>query len=171
MHVQHLRDAIRTHLHNPLEFAHAWDSVTEAELVPWYRDNVEADRARLGEIEALRNGCEPPPADSSSAMLRQALLAAVPRDPDAFRAVLASLCCLTPLRDTLANQSLVERIHELANNAEPPPPAGPNRAQLLQILRGAAPRSPTRKSNRKPPIRTPRSHADSPVSAEAAASS
>jgi 2-polyprenyl-6-methoxyphenol hydroxylase-like FAD-dependent oxidoreductase len=155
MHVQHLRDVIRTHLHDPLEFAHAWDAVTEAELVPWYRDNVEADRARLGEIEALHNGCEPPPADSSSAVLRRALLAAVPHDPDAFRAVLASLCCLTPLRSTFNNQRFVERILELANDAEPPPPSGPNRTQLLQLLNGAARRDPTRKSDRKPPIRTP----------------
>jgi 2-polyprenyl-6-methoxyphenol hydroxylase-like FAD-dependent oxidoreductase len=169
MHVQHLRDVIRTHLHDPLEFAQAWDGVTEAELVPWYRDNVEADRARLGEIEALRNGCEPPPADSSSAALRQALLAAVPRDPEAFRAVLASLCCLTPLRNAFTNQSLVERIQGLADNAETPPPAGPNRAQLLQILCGVARRNPTRKSDRRPPIRTPGSRAGSPLSAGAPA--
>jgi 2-polyprenyl-6-methoxyphenol hydroxylase-like FAD-dependent oxidoreductase len=169
MHVQRLRDVIRTHLHDPLEFAQAWDSVTEAELVPWYRDNVEADRARLGEIEALRNGCAPPVADSSSAALRQALLAAVPRDPDAFRAVLASLCCLTPLRNTLMNQSLVERIQGLANSAEPPPPAGPSRAQLLRVLSGVTRRNPTRMGDRKPPIRTPMSRAGGPLSAGAPA--
>jgi hypothetical protein len=155
MHVQRLRDVIRTHLHDPLEFAHAWDAVTEAELVPWYRDNVEADRARLGEIEALRSGCELPPADSPSAVLRRALVAAVPRDPDAFRAVLASISCLTPLRDTFKNQRLVERILELAKTAEPPPPTGPNRQQLLQLLSNAGRRNPTPYNKRNPPIPTP----------------
>jgi 2-polyprenyl-6-methoxyphenol hydroxylase-like FAD-dependent oxidoreductase len=155
MHVQRLRDVIRAHLHDPLALAEVWDAVTDAELAPWYRENVEEDRARIGEIEALRNGLEPPPPSDSSTVLRRALLAAVPRDPDAFRAFLASRCCLTPLRETFANQELVERILELANGSERPPLAGPNRAQLLQLLDGLAHRTPTRKSHRKPPIRTP----------------
>jgi 2-polyprenyl-6-methoxyphenol hydroxylase-like FAD-dependent oxidoreductase len=159
MHVQHLRNVIRTHLDDPPEFAQVWDAVTEAELAPWYRDNVEADRARLREIEALRNGCKPPPAETSVAVLRQALLAAVPRDPDAFRAVLASICCLTPLSHAFTNQRFVERILELANNAEPPPPSGPDRTELLRLLSGATRRNPTRTSDRKPPTPTPVSRA------------
>lgn len=155
MHVQRLRDVTRAHLHDPLEFAEVWDAVTEAELVPWYRENVEEDRARIGEIEALRNGLEPAPQSDPSAVLRQALLAAVPGDPDAFRAFLASRCCLTRLDETFANQELVERILELANDTERPPLAGPNRAQLLQLLEGSAHRSPNHNSHRKPPIRTP----------------
>jgi hypothetical protein len=49
---------IRTHLDDPLELASVWDAVTEAELTPWYRENLEEDRARIAEIEALRNGLE-----------------------------------------------------------------------------------------------------------------
>jgi len=162
MHVQRLRDTIRAHQHDPLEFAEAWDAVTETELVPWYRENVEEDRARIGEIEARRNGLEPAPPRHSSAVLRQALLAAVPHDPDAFRAFLASRCCLTPLSETFANQQLVERILELASARKRPPIAGPNRAELLQLLERPDRRTPARRSHRKPPIRTslsrPRSH-------------
>ena len=149
MHVQHLRDVIRANLHDPLEFAEAWDAMTEAELVPWYRENVEQDRGRIGEIEALRNGLEHAPQSDPSAMLGQALLAALPRDPDAFRAFLASRCCLTPLRETFANRELVERILELAEGSEPPPPPGPDRAQLLQLLDGSAHRSPTGRQQRQ----------------------
>jgi hypothetical protein len=155
MHVRCLRDVIRAHLHDPLEFAEAWDAATEAELVPWYRENVEEDRARIGEIEALRNGLEPALPGNSSAVLRQALLAAVPRDPDAFRAFLASRCCLTPLRETFANQQLVERIRELAGDSERPPLAGPNRAALLQLLDSFDHRNPARRTHRNPPARTP----------------
>lgn len=154
MHVQRLRDAVRAHLHDPLEFSEAWDTATEAELVPWYRENVEEDRARIGEIEALRNGLEPAPRSDASAALRQALLAAVPRDPDAFRAFLASRCCLTRLRETFANQQLMQRILELANDSERPPLAGPDRAQLLQLLDDFAHRSPSRRSHRNPSTRT-----------------
>jgi len=150
MHVQRLRDVVRAHLHDPLVFAEAWDAVTEAELVPWYRENVAEDRARRGEIEALRNGLDPAPQPDSSAVLRRALLAALPRDPDVFRAFLASRCCLTPLRETFANRGLVARILELAGDSEPPPPAGPSRTQLLKLLDGSARRGPIRGSHPKP---------------------
>ena len=136
MHVQRLRDVIRAHLDDPYEFAEVWDVVTEAELTPWYRENVEEDRARIGEMEALRNGLKPEAPSTPSAMLRQALLAAVPRDPDAFRAFLASRSCLTPLRETFANPGFVEHILRIAGESDGPPPAGPNRTQLLGLLDG-----------------------------------
>jgi 2-polyprenyl-6-methoxyphenol hydroxylase-like FAD-dependent oxidoreductase len=153
MHVQHLRDVIRAHLHDPLEFARAWDAMTEAELVPWYRENVEEDRARISEIKAHRDGREPTPPRDSSAVLRQALLAALPRDPDAFRAFLASRCCLTLLGEALAHEQLVERILELANTGERPALSGPNRAQLLQLLGSTPRRNRTRRSQRKRQVR------------------
>ncbi|MBV9005973.1 MAG: FAD-dependent monooxygenase [Solirubrobacterales bacterium] len=154
VHVQRLRDVIREHLQDPHRFARAWDAATEAELVPWYRENVEEDRARIGEIEALRNGHEPAPQSDSSTVLRRALLAAAARDPDAFRAFLASRCCLTPLRETFADRELVERILELATDRQRPLLAGPDRAQLLQLLDGFAHLRPTRKSHPKPRIRS-----------------
>jgi hypothetical protein len=112
----------------------ARDSVSAAELAPWYRENVEEDRARITEIEALRNGLQPARQSDPSAVLRQALPAAVLRDPDAFRAFLASRCCLTPLQQTFTNEQFVERILELAKDNQLQPPAGPNRAQLLQLV-------------------------------------
>jgi 2-polyprenyl-6-methoxyphenol hydroxylase-like FAD-dependent oxidoreductase len=139
MHIQRLRDVVRAHLDNPRELAEVWDAVTEAELTPWYRETVEEDRSRVREMEALRNGVELERHGGASAAARAALLAAVPCDPDAFRAFLRSRCCLTPLRDTLADQDFVDRILAVANDSEPPPLAGPNRAELLQILD----RSPT----------------------------
>jgi 2-polyprenyl-6-methoxyphenol hydroxylase-like FAD-dependent oxidoreductase len=154
MHVQRLREVTRAHLHDRLEFAAAWDAATEAELVPWYRENVEEDRARIGEIEALRSGHEPAPRRDSSAVLRGALLAAVPRDPDAFRAFLASRCCLTPLRETFADQQLVKRIRELASHSKPPPQAGPDRAQVLQLLDRFAHGNPSRRRHRTTSTRT-----------------
>ena len=136
MHVRRLRDVIRAHLGNPREFAAAWDEATAAELTPWYRENVEEDRARIREMEALRKGSAPAPLRTRSGLLRQALLAAVPRDPDAFRAFLASRCCLTPLRETFANPQFVEHIVRVAGDSPAPRPAGPNRAQLLDLIDG-----------------------------------
>ncbi|MBV9944578.1 MAG: FAD-dependent monooxygenase [Solirubrobacterales bacterium] len=134
MHVQRLRDVIGAHLENPRELAEAWDEATEAELTPWYRENVAEDRARIAEMEALRHGLGPEPPRTRSALLRRALLAAVPRDADAFRAFLASRCCLTPLRETLANPEFVEHIFRVASDSPAPRPAGPNRVQVLDLL-------------------------------------
>ena len=137
MHVQRLRDVIRSHLDDPLEFADVWDAVTEAELTPWYRDNVEEDRDRIAEIAALRNGLEPGPEPGTRAELRAALGAALPHDPEAFRALVSWRSCLTRLEETFANQEFVERILEVARDQDRPPLAGPNRPQLLALLAGA----------------------------------
>ena len=134
MHVQRLRDAIRAHLDDPREFAEVWDGVTEAELTPWYRENLEEDRDQMREMQALRHGLAPEVPGTRSAALGRSLLAAVPRDPDAFRAFLASRCCLTPLRQAFANPRFVEHVLRLACEREAPPPAGPDRAQLLRLL-------------------------------------
>ncbi|HUA70872.1 MAG TPA: hypothetical protein VMA96_07320 [Solirubrobacteraceae bacterium] len=136
MHVQCLRDVIREHLADPLEFAEAWDAVTEAELTPWYRENVEEDRDRIAEIAALRKGLEPEREPGSRAAIRAALYAAIPHDPDAFRVHVAWRSCLTRLEETFADQECVERILELARGVDRPPLMGPNQSQLLALLAG-----------------------------------
>jgi len=134
MHVQRLRDVVRAHLEDRLEFAEVWDAVTEAELTPWYRENVDEDRLRMCEIEALRNGRKPDRPSTPSEVFRQALAIAATRDPDALRVALDARACLTSLRDALGNPDLVTRVLELAEQCDPPPLAGPNRAQLLELL-------------------------------------
>lgn len=136
MHVQRLRDVVRAHLDDPREFAEAWDAVTEAELTPWYRENVAEDRARVGEMDALRRGLEPEPPRTRQATLAQAFFSAVPHDADVFRAFVASRSCLTRVGEALANPALVERVLGLAGDRDRPPPMGPNRTQLLRLLQG-----------------------------------
>jgi hypothetical protein len=108
---------MRGYLEHPRQFAEVWDAVTEAELTAWYREIVEEDRARIGEIEALRT--------RARARAGQGLVSR------------AAGACLTPLRETFANPGFVERILELAHDTDPPPLAGPNRNQLLQLLEGS----------------------------------
>ncbi len=134
LHAQCLREVVSSHLEGPLEFAQAWDAATEAKLTPWYRETVAEDRHRLHEIDALRNGLEPPqPSDPSSA-LRGALLAAMMHDPDLFRAFLESRGCYTPLRETFARTGVPERIRELAAEHERLQMPGPDREELLRLL-------------------------------------
>jgi hypothetical protein len=133
LHAQRLAETVRTY-DDPDDFAETWDAVTEAELTPWYRETVEEDRARLNEMEALRHGLEAAPEPGSMSWLQGALLAAVPQDPDAFRAFLANRCCLSLNREIFEDTSLMQRVFELAQRAERPPLPGPNRDQLLALL-------------------------------------
>lgn len=103
-------------------------------MTPWYRETVEEDRARLREIEALRRGMEYVPPRGSPAALRRAILAAAAGDADAFRAFLATRCCLARQAEVLADERLLARILELATGAERPPLPGPDRERLLQLL-------------------------------------
>jgi 2-polyprenyl-6-methoxyphenol hydroxylase-like FAD-dependent oxidoreductase len=126
-----LRDALREE--EPGRFAEACDAATEAGLTPWYRNSVEQGRERLREIDALRQGLERPrPADRRAAV-RAALMPAAMWDPDVFRAMLAERCCLgSPT--ALDEPEFAERVLELARDAEPAPPAGPDRKRLLTLL-------------------------------------
>jgi 2-polyprenyl-6-methoxyphenol hydroxylase-like FAD-dependent oxidoreductase len=129
LHAQQLRDVARTYLDNPREFAEAFDEVTEARLTPWYRETVEEDRGRLREIEALRDGREPPERSGPFA----ALVAAMPFDADVFRAFLETRSCFTTVHDVLARPGIAQRVRELGGAGGGAMP-GPDRAQLLQML-------------------------------------
>jgi 2-polyprenyl-6-methoxyphenol hydroxylase-like FAD-dependent oxidoreductase len=134
-HAARLRDTVRAHLDDPRELSEAWDAVTEREFTPWYRATVATDRARLAEIDRLRNGGEPPPAPADPAALARArLAAAATRDPDLFRAFLEIVSCLTLPADVLARPGLVDRVLELTEGADLPAPPGPTREQLLALL-------------------------------------
>jgi 2-polyprenyl-6-methoxyphenol hydroxylase-like FAD-dependent oxidoreductase len=134
LHAKCLREVMGSHLRDPLEFAQAWDAATEAQLTPWYRETVAEDRNRLSEIEALRDGLEPPQPSEPSQALRGALLTAMMHDPDLFRAFLESRSCLTPLSETFARAGVPERILELAGEHERLQLPGPDREELLGLL-------------------------------------
>jgi 2-polyprenyl-6-methoxyphenol hydroxylase-like FAD-dependent oxidoreductase len=126
-----LRDALREE--EPGGFAAACDAATEAGLTPWYRNSVEQGRERLREIDALRQGLERPRPGDRRAAVRAALMPAAMWDPDVFRAMLAERSCLgSPT--ALDEPEFAERVLELARDAEPAPPAGPDRKRLLTLL-------------------------------------
>jgi 2-polyprenyl-6-methoxyphenol hydroxylase-like FAD-dependent oxidoreductase len=134
LHARRLRDFVRLHLEHPAELAEVWDTVTEAELAPWYRDTVAEDRARLRDIEAARRGGErPAPIDREAALLA-GLFGAAGQDPDLFRAMLETRVCLATTREVLARPGVPERILELAPDGPPRLPA-PGREELLALLR------------------------------------
>ena len=124
-----------THLDDARECAEAWDAVTEAEFTPWYRATVATDRARLAEIDRLRNGIESQPQPSDPAALaRTRFPVAATRDPDLFRAFLEVVGCLTLPAEVFARPGLVDRVFELAESGGPSQPPGPTRAEPLELL-------------------------------------
>jgi flavin-dependent dehydrogenase len=133
-HAALLRDVVRSELDDPLGFAEAWDEATERELTPWYRNTVAIDRARIAEIEALRNGIEPPGPPTFEAGLAASLFRVMALDAELLRAGLEITGCLTLPEEVFARPGIVDKVVELAeaNPAEPMP--GPTREELLRLV-------------------------------------
>ena len=114
------------------ELTETFAADTERELRPWYESIVAGDRARLREIEALRAGVEqPPPANPVAAVLPRAMS----RDPDIFRAGLEMIAGLTLPSEVFARPGFAQRVVEVAGAGGPPPVFGPDREELLTLLR------------------------------------
>ena len=128
-HAQLLRHAVRSHLDDPKAFAWAWDEDTESQVSPLYWNQVAADRARIAEITALREGRPWSPPDSP--MTR--LVNAAAWDADALRAFLATVMCLRLPEDVLARTDIMDAIKRFGG-APPQPSPGPDRPRLLQLL-------------------------------------
>lgn len=127
LHAQALRAAVGEQLGDPAAFATGWDERTERTVAPHYRNQLADDRTRRAEMDALRRGEPPPPADQESARLG----AAVGRDPDAFRGMLDMLMCLAEPREVLARPAVRAA---MAATGDPVRPPGPDREQLLALL-------------------------------------
>ena len=139
-HAALLRDVVRSELDgDPLAFAEAWDEATEQELTPWYRDTVAVDRARIAEIEAIRNGLEPPGPPSFEAGLVPALFRVMAFDPELLRAGLEITGCVTLPEEVFARPGVIHRLVELAEANPPQPPPGPTREELLRLVADAQP--------------------------------
>jgi 2-polyprenyl-6-methoxyphenol hydroxylase-like FAD-dependent oxidoreductase len=131
IHAQLLRRTVRSHLGDPAGFARAWDEGTERQVAPFYRDQVSADRLRLAEMDALRQGRPWEPPDSPMGRL----VNAAAYDPDAFRALLATIMCLALPRDVLSRPPIRDTVERIGDKTPPPFP-GPDRSRLLQLLAG-----------------------------------
>ena len=128
IHAQALRDVARAHLDDSATFATARDEATETRAAPFYWNQIQADRARFAEMEALRAGVEPPPPDPVVSAIRGAMS----HDPDVLRAMVETLMCLALPQDVLARPGFLDKV--MAIGAEPLQIPGPDRAALLQLM-------------------------------------
>jgi hypothetical protein len=133
-HAAVLRRVVRETGDDPVGLVSAFAAATETELLPWYESTVFLDRARMRQIEALRNGETPRVSEHINARIGQALPAAMSRDPDVFRAGLEMIACLSLPRDVFSRPGFAERVFEAAAGATPAS-FGPQREELLTLLR------------------------------------
>jgi 2-polyprenyl-6-methoxyphenol hydroxylase-like FAD-dependent oxidoreductase len=134
MHGALLRDTMREHEGGSAGFAQAWDEVTEREMAPWYEATVSADRARIEQLRAARDGGPyVVPADPAS-RLRAALPLAMGVDADAFRAGMEILGCLALPSEVFARPGMAERLTRAAASRGDFRLPGPSREQLLEIV-------------------------------------
>lgn len=138
LHALQLRDTLRQGSDNPRALVDEFDRRTESEISPWYHAQIAADRTRFAQMEAAREGRDAPPPEGELARQITSLLMAMPADPDLFRDGLEYIGTLTPIQTILARPPVAERLRaagERMKGAPPRPMPGPNRDQLLEIVR------------------------------------
>jgi flavin-dependent dehydrogenase len=128
VHAQRLRDTAREGLDDPEALVRRFDEVTEADVTPFYRNQISADRARFAEMSARRDGLEP-----ASDPMMNAVGAAMIRDPDVFRGVMEIVTCLALPQEVFARPGFMDRVTAFAGETPMAIP-GPDRAQLLDLI-------------------------------------
>ena len=137
LHSARLRDVLRESA-DPRALVEAFHVRTEEEITPWYDAQIAVDRARFADMEANREGREPPvPADEFSRAIRS-LLMLMAADPDLFRAALEYIGTITPVQEILKRPAVVAAMNaarEGMKHAPPMPVPGPDRNHLLELVR------------------------------------
>jgi 2-polyprenyl-6-methoxyphenol hydroxylase-like FAD-dependent oxidoreductase len=131
VHAQRLRDAVRGGVGPADELVLRFDELTERDVTPFYRNQIESDRVRIAEMAAHRAGEQPQSPDP----MRTALAAATPRDPDVFRAALEMVTCLALPEEVLARPGFAEKVQTYLGEPVVAPPC-PDRAALVDLLAG-----------------------------------
>ena len=81
VHAQALRDTVRATIDDAEELVRAFDAVTQEKVAPFYFNQIAADRTRIAEMDALREGRDPPAPDPTMAAMGIAMM----YDADVFR--------------------------------------------------------------------------------------
>jgi 2-polyprenyl-6-methoxyphenol hydroxylase-like FAD-dependent oxidoreductase len=136
-HAVALRDVLRSHPDDPAALVNAFNDATEATVWPWYRAQIAVDRMRFAEMEALREGRQPPQVTDELARAIRSLFMTIGADADLFRAAMEYVGTLTPAQEILERPEVAQRIRAVLEGMKGKPPLtmpGPNRQQLLDLL-------------------------------------
>ena len=95
-----------------MAFALAYDEATETSVAPFYWNQINADRYRIAEMAALRDGVEPPPPDARVVRFSSAGM----RDADVFRGMLETILCLATPQQVMARPDIAAKVAELGTD-------------------------------------------------------
>lgn len=130
-HAAALRELLReVSLDDARTLAVRWHELTAETVEPMFADTLAFDRHRLAEIHTVIAG-EKYQTDDPGWNLGQALGSAAIKAPDLFRANLEVAMLLARGRDVLSRPGVAERVVALA---DPTPPPGPDRTELLALV-------------------------------------
>jgi 2-polyprenyl-6-methoxyphenol hydroxylase-like FAD-dependent oxidoreductase len=129
VHAQRLRDTLRGGMDDPEDVVRRFDAATEADVTPFFRNQIASDRTRIAEMTAARTGEAPPPPDPMMAAVGVALT----QDPDVYRAAIETVTCLALPQEAFARPAISQVISRFIGEAPDPMP-GPDRDQLLALL-------------------------------------
>jgi 2-polyprenyl-6-methoxyphenol hydroxylase-like FAD-dependent oxidoreductase len=129
-HAQCLRDATRVGLDDPEAFVRAFDELTETKVAPYFWNQINDDKARIAEMDALREGEEPPPPDPTMT----AFLHAAMYDADVFRGMLEMRLCLALPQEILARPGFLEKIDACRDAPAAMAIPAPSRTELVALL-------------------------------------
>jgi 2-polyprenyl-6-methoxyphenol hydroxylase-like FAD-dependent oxidoreductase len=113
VHAQVLRNAVRGYGDDPGVFATAYDAETERQVTPFYRNQINADRVRVAEVNALFEGAPPPPPNP----VISRFVAAASRDADVFRAFLETVLCVALPQEVMARPYVAAKMAEFEGHA------------------------------------------------------
>ena len=140
MHAVGTTEVIGEHLGDPLALAAEHDRMSQARVIPWYRQTVQLDRARKAQIDACIAGESAAPdaalpgqggEDMSGwAEMQLAML----YDPDVFRAFMEVISMLALPEEIMARAGFSEHLAKSAAGREFFEMPGPSRGDLLQSL-------------------------------------
>jgi 2-polyprenyl-6-methoxyphenol hydroxylase-like FAD-dependent oxidoreductase len=128
VHAQRLRRAVRDGVDDADAFVRRFDAATEADVTPFYRNQIAADRVRIAEMDAIRRGSVPPPLDPAMA----AILSAMPTEAVVFRGVIETLTCLALPQEVFVRPEFQAAVAPYAGQTPSPLP-GPSRDELVAL--------------------------------------
>lgn len=145
-----LADALAAHPDTPLEFAATLDAGFEAELVPWYYNMREQDRATNEAQTIQESGADPlafqrddgsiDPKAYMRSVMREGLIPALAQDIVVLRAFMRVFNMLDAPADLLGQGDLMARVLAVWQQREGREPAiiGPARTDLVDRLESSA---------------------------------
>ncbi len=139
MHAEGTAEVVREHLDDPLALAAEHDRMSQARIMPWYRQTVQLDRARKAQLDASISGGSPPGAappglDGAGTPGWAEIQVAMLYDAGVFRAFLEILSMLALPEDVLARPGFSEHLASAGEGCEAFEMPGPSRTDLLASL-------------------------------------